>query len=578
MLKKIKKMPARKMLLMISMLFLVPFFLFLVGFTFYSNYIHEKQLAQNNLSKIELYQSFLEEDLQCAEFYLADMVANDYSYVGLCYPSNDLDAWLNMYNLKEKMNTVIKTVNSVDALYIFSMKNDTYRASYSEDVTYEEQENMKGYLRTLLQRDGDSVARGWRTGNIQGRSYFMKILGNNQVYCVCMVDANYVSRAEKFAAGSAYLDFAAQDEFLSYEKELKKLGVKLRTDKSSYISGKSHNQLVVRKYSKYLDCDIFYVEPYLGIWETEATPFILLIATLIFSVLMVSCYHLLKKEFLNPLKNMVGTMDEIVKSGSEDISMAVDSPVQEYDKVEETFNDMMQHIRQLKILAYDRMIQVQETQLQYYQIQIRPHFFLNCMKNLYAMTAARKYAQMQEMILTMSNYLRSVFQDHAQTVLLSEEMASVSSYVKLQQMSSALPPVFTQDIQEGLENFEIPPMSILTFVENSCRYQKGAEQALFLHVKAKRFYNGEEQFINITIMDNGCGFSDEVMEILNDPSRRLHKEHIGIYNVQQRFELIYGKTCSFVFQNMNGACVDIFIPQSEGNSIEEEGVEEEDEW
>lgn len=82
-------------------------------------------------------------------------------------------------------------------------------------------------------------------------------------------------------------------------------------------------------------------------------------------------------------------------------------------------------------------------------------------------------------------------------------------------------------------------------------------------VKARLFLDGEEQFVNLTIMDNGSGFPPEVLEILNDPEKRMPGEHMGINNVEQRFSLLYQKLCSFIYSNMNGACVDIFVPYEE---------------
>lgn len=139
------------------------------------------------------------------------------------------------------------------------------------------------------------------------------------------------------------------------------------------------------------------------------------------------------------------------------------------------------------------------------------------MKNLYAMTAARKYTQMQEMILTLSEYLRAVLKDHDIIVPLGKELDSVRSYIKLQQMSSAKPPEYEEDVSPDLLQFEIPPMSLLTFIENSFKYEKSSEEPMQILVKARLFLDGEEQFVNLTIMDNGSGFPPEVLEILNDP-------------------------------------------------------------
>ena len=83
---------------------------------------------------------------------------------------------------------------------------------------------------------------------------------------------------------------------------------------------------------------------------------------------------MLKRDFLNPLEQMVETMEQIGDDGLES-RLCVRNQVKEYKKMESTFNAMMDRIKELKILAYVRLIQAQQTELQYYQIQIRPHFF-----------------------------------------------------------------------------------------------------------------------------------------------------------------------------------------------------------
>ncbi len=271
----------------------------------------------------------------------------------------------------------------------------------------------------------------------------------------------------------------------------------------------------------------------------------------------------MKRQFLEPLETLVQTMEQI-KEGELEKNLSIQTSVQEYKKIEYTFNTMMERIKDLKILAYDRLIQVQKTKMQYYQIQIRPHFFLNCMKNLYAMASGKKYEQLQEMILTLSKYLRVVLKDYSASVPLSQELEGVRSYISLQQMSNANAIDYEEDISGSLETFLIPPMSVLTLVENSFKYEKDSQEPVHILVKARSFVDGDQTFVNLTVMDNGRGFSDDVLNILNHPQMRLPGDHIGIYNVRQRFELLYQNSCSFVFSNMEGACVDIFVPVKEG--------------
>ena len=553
---------AKTALLKISMLFLIPFFLFMFGRNVYSNTIYRQRLTENNQTRLTMFESFLEEDLKNVEYFMSDMIANDGGFNALRYPLSYVDSYLQVQQLQEKFESVMKTIDSISAFCIISPKSNITNGPFRKNVSYDEKENIKTYLNQLVKEKGDGAITDWRVQQIGEKYYFLKIMGLGGVYSSCIIDVGNVSTIEEIGSENSYLVFEENGEILSYQEQMKELGIRVQEGKTSYLTGSRRDQFVVMSYSEILNCCLMLVEPYRGIWSMESLPLIMLLLSVFFAILLLRCYRMLKRDFLNPLEQMVETMEQIGDDGLES-RLCVRNQVKEYKKMESTFNAMMDRIKELKILAYVRLIQAQQTELQYYQIQIRPHFFLNCMKNLYAMTAARKYTQMQEMILTLSEYLRAVLKDHDMIVPLEKELDSVRSYVKLQQMSSARPPEYEEDVSPQLMQFGIPPMSLLTFVENSFKYEKSGEGAMQILIKARLFLDGEEKFVNITIMDNGKGFPEEVLEILNDPEKRMPGEHMGINNVEQRFSLVYQKPCSFVYSNMNGACVDIFIPFEE---------------
>lgn len=553
---------AKTALLKISMLFLIPFFLFMFGLNVYSNTIYRQRLTENNQTRLTMFESFLEEDLKNVEYFMSDMIANDGGFNALRYPLSYVDSYLQVQQLQEKFESVMKTIDSISAFCIISPKSNITNGPFRKNVSYDEKENIKTYLNQLVKEKGDGAITDWRVQQIGEKYYFLKIMGLGGVYSSCIIDVGNVSTIEEIGSENSYLVFEENEEILSYQEQMKELGIRVQEGKTSYLTGSRRDQFVVMSYSEILNCCLMLVEPYRGIWSMESLPLIMLLLSVFFVILLLRCYRMLKRDFLNPLEQMVETMEQIGDDGLES-RLCVRNQVKEYKKMESTFNAMMDRIKELKILAYVRLIQAQQTELQYYQIQIRPHFFLNCMKNLYAMTAARKYTQMQEMILTLSEYLRAVLKDHDMIVPLEKELDSVRSYVKLQQMSSARPPEYEEDVSPQLMQFGIPPMSLLTFVENSFKYEKSGEGSMQILIKARLFLDGEEKFVNITIMDNGEGFPEEVLEILNDPEKRMPGEHMGINNVEQRFSLIYQKPCSFVYSNMNGACVDIFIPFEE---------------
>ena len=545
------------------LLFLIPFLIFLIFLNVYSNRMYRQRLAENNQTKIAMFESMLSEDIKNIEYFMSDMIANDGNYRALMYPVDETESYLQTYQLGEKFESVMKIITSVSGFALISPKIGLSSGTFHKEIPYEHKEAVINYLNQEIAENNEALIPAWQVGEIGGRNYFYKIMGNGGVYIACVIDAKDISSVEENNGTKSYLLFEKGGKALAYGEDLESLGVTLLNKKSAYISGSDGGYFVVAGQQEFFGSRLLSVEAYRPIYSSQTFPIIVVCATIVFILLLVYCYKSMKRQFLEPLETLVHTMEQI-KEGELEKNLSIQTNVQEYKKIEYTFNTMMERIKDLKILAYDRLIQVQKTKMQYYQIQIRPHFFLNCMKNLYAMASGKKYEQLQEMILTLSKYLRVVLKDYSASVPLSQELEGVRSYISLQQMSNANAIDYEEDISGSLEAFLIPPMSVLTLVENSFKYEKDSQEPVHILVKARSFVDGDQTFVNLTVMDNGRGFSADVLNILNHPQMRLPGDHIGIYNVRQRFELLYQNSCSFVFSNMEGACVDIFVPVKEG--------------
>ena len=139
----------------------------------------------------------------------------------------------------------------------------------------------------------------------------------------------------------------------------------------------------------------------------------------------------------------------------------------EFNYVAESFNDMMDQIHMWKTSYYEKELAERQIHLQYLQRQIRPHFYLNCLKNLYGMVQEKKYKETQETILELSKYLRSMMQDQVSNIPLGKEMEHVRSFLAIYQLSSAYSIGYQENIAPEHRCCLIPPISILTFVENS---------------------------------------------------------------------------------------------------------------
>ncbi|RXZ82902.1 HAMP domain-containing protein [Paenibacillaceae bacterium] len=566
---KRKSISSKKLFVLTTMIFAVPFTIFLLFYNFYIASILDSRIAETNQSRAQFYRSFLEDDLRAIEKFMANLVANDRSYGRLRYELTPLDAHLYTASILDKYRDVLSTQKNASGLFIYTEQNNLYRKVFRADTTSREREAVDVYLRELVTTGEQLGLRGWFTAEIDGKNYMFRVLGGHSVFTICMVDLSRIHApgSPAIAEPDSYFLYSTTDgKALTSQAVVEQHGVTLQgSNEDYYISGKGKRYFIVQSYSEYAGVNLVYLVPYqplLG--KIDPLSLTMLIASVVFLLLLIVCFWLLKRNFFTPLSDLVRTIERI-RRGNIDAKMKLAGRIEEFEQVSEAFNAMMEQTKQLKIVAYEQELESQQARLQYLQIQIRPHFFLNCLKNLYGLAQSENHKRIQEMILVLSNYMRSMIQESAATIPLQTELNNVETYVLLQQMSLSVPISSTIDVAEDLKPFLIPPLSILTFVENAVKHAIVPNTMLKINVKIRLLQNEDDEYINITILDNGPGFSQETLRLLNEGSEAelAARGHIGIANVRRRFDLIYKDKSMFFFEGTGGSCIEIFIPYRE---------------
>lgn len=130
---------------------------------------------------------------------------------------------------------------------------------------------------------------------------------------------------------------------------------------------------------------IINASPYVSFFgELDATQRVLIIISLCLVAAIPLCWSILRKALLNPLHRLVETTQEI-QSGNIEIRVSEESNVKEVTEIAGTVNIMLDSLRRQKILSYEQKLETQQAQMQYLQLQIKPHFYLNCLNIIYSM-------------------------------------------------------------------------------------------------------------------------------------------------------------------------------------------------
>ena len=157
--------------------------------------------------------------------------------------------------------------------------------------------------------------------------------------------------------------------------------------------------------------------------------------------------------------------------------------------------------------------------------QINPHFLLNTLNNIYALTAF-VVPKAQEAIQELSKMLRHILYDYQQpTVSLKDEVEFLQNYVNLMRIRLSESVEIKFNTSTPNPQIEVTPMLFISLVENAFKHGISSSEPSFVHISIE---SDEKQIV--------CDIQNS-----NHPKpANDHSGHgIGLMQVQRRLDLSY---------------------------------------
>lgn len=157
--------------------------------------------------------------------------------------------------------------------------------------------------------------------------------------------------------------------------------------------------------------------------------------------------------------------------------------------------------------------------------QINPHFLLNTLNNIYALTAFDT-AKAQTAIQQLSKMLRHLLYDNEQsTVPLKDEIDFLENYINLMRIRLPKTVDVTLSVQCATYNISVAPVIFISLVENAFKHGISPTEPSFIHI----VLTADEHHITCNIANS------------NHPKDAADQSGhgIGLQQVQQRLELAY---------------------------------------
>lgn len=252
-----------------------------------------------------------------------------------------------------------------------------------------------------------------------------------------------------------------------------------------------------------------------------------------------------------------------------------------------TFNYMSQHIAELleQLVEKERMrnnaeLQVLEYKYRALETQIRPHFIYNALETINAMAKIKGEDEITEIVQRISRYFRNITMNIThQFITVQQEFDSLQDYTEIYRFihGDRLRPSFSA--REAARNAMIPTMIVQPVVENALHYGlRGQNEDSEIQVHA---YTRNSKLL-ITVKDRGPGLTPEQIQSLENGQFLTRNEHsgIGLANVRERLDLIYGDQASITMGNREGGGVKVTIEMpftySEPDDLDD--LEELEDW
>ncbi|PKM93859.1 MAG: ATPase [Firmicutes bacterium HGW-Firmicutes-1] len=310
--------------------------------------------------------------------------------------------------------------------------------------------------------------------------------------------------------------------------------------------------------------------------ELQKTNVVLIVDVMLFSILIII---ILTYRMTEPIIRLAHSADEISSGNFEIDEIVVDSE-DEIKVMATAFNKMRENIKnyieELKNKAeteaklMDQELQnikmqslLNKAELEALQSQINPHFLFNTINTGVQLAMMEGADVTSEFLENMSAIFRYNIKNLKKPVTLGEEIDNIKAYAMLLKVRFGEFLKFEFDIEDGINEINMPPLILQPLVENACIHGIGdLEEGGVIRITTKK----DADMVHITIEDDGVGMDQEYIdkvlyhtneEDLFKKPKKSHTTGIGLANVIHRLRLF----------SQNEDAIEISSDKSNGTKI-----------
>ena len=243
----------------------------------------------------------------------------------------------------------------------------------------------------------------------------------------------------------------------------------------------------------------------------------------------------------------------------------IGSLMRNYNRMARRVNELIQIVYKNRIKEQEMVVAKQNAELLALHSQINPHFLFNALESIRMHSIIKKELETADMVQKLAVMQRQYVEWQEDAISIAREMDFVEAYLGLQKYRFGDRLSYKLDMDTGCEQFQIPKLSIVTFVENACVHgieSKGTAGWIFVRIFK------ENENLCLEIEDTGSGMDEEQAKTLlarmtNANINMLKsKGRVGIVNACLRLKIITNDEVYFELESEEGigTLIQIQIP------------------
>lgn len=532
----------------------------------YTLYTSGQELMRYNQAALDIHLNNLIHSMEDLQKFNEDIFASSLEFLALSQEDISITTAQRMQFELNLRRMIQNRTGEISGITLFSANQEESYYYFGEDflggqVNSQTIKKMKD-IRALWTSQDAPPLQCWVSYSDGESTLLMNTFKRKNLYICAMVDVGAYARnySDETQLSAIEFAFVTREHILTNTASAEKRGVLLEdmlaAAEKPVFDGRAN--ILQTRFDEIAGVGICGMISLSGIWAHLRVYVLMLAASLlVICLLFIGMYQMLKRMLVYPLDQITDATRQIEK-GAVSIHNQPE-PIREFAEIQTALERLVAQKISLAQDNIDQTYQKEHALLQYYQLQTRSHFVLNCLKSIYSLTMKGDQEKTMRIIGLFSNHLRYIYHDSLSWVTIQAELDEVQDYFGIIEQGRSNHILLNQNVDPELLEFQVPPLIIQTFLENFTKHNAQDSRILRFCIRIDKVNLEGREYVRIRMTDNGVGYSEEALRGLENVDGVFEQHHVGVQNLCRRMDILYRKQYKKAFlNNPGGGALSIF--------------------